>query len=57
MNTKEPDIVKVLDFWQGRDDVPEDLQFYLSCAADEIRGLRSENEYLQKIVNDLEPKF
>lgn len=51
------DIVEILDFWQGRDDVPEDLSLHLSIAADEIRGLRSENEYYRKLLDDLEPKF
>lgn len=51
------DIIDVLDFWAGRDDVPEELSSYLSVAADEIRGLREENKYLHKMINDAEPRF
>lgn len=54
---KEPDIVDILRFWEGRDDVPEDLQQYLSIAADEIAGLRSELKYWREIVNSNEPRF
>lgn len=57
MSTKKPDIVEILDFWQGRDDTPLDLQVYLSIAADEIRGLRSENEYYRKLLDEAEPRF
>ena len=51
------DIVNVLRFWEGRDDVPEDLSQYLSQAADEIAGLRAENEHYRKILDEAEPKF
>lgn len=57
METKEADIVDILRFWDGRDDVPEDLNPYLSAAADEIAGLREENAYYRKLLDDAEPKF
>lgn len=54
---EEPDIVQILEFWAGADDIPPDVRDYLSAAADEIRGLREENKYYKKILDDAEPRF
>jgi hypothetical protein len=53
----DPDIVKMLEYWEGRDDVPEELNQVLSAAADEIRGLRAENDYYRKQLDEAEPRF
>jgi hypothetical protein len=55
--TLAPDIVDTLRFWEGRDDVPEDLSQYLRIAADEIAGLREENKYLRRVMDDAAPRF
>jgi Domain of unknown function (DUF3850) len=57
LNRQEVDIVDILRFWNGRDDVPEELSHYLVIAADEIAGLRLANDYLQKVMRDAEPQF
>jgi hypothetical protein len=56
-NQNDLDIVDILRFWEGRDDVPEDLSPYLSIAADEIAGLREENKYYRKLLDEADPKF
>lgn len=53
----ELDIVDILESWSSRDDVPVELQQYLSIARDEIAGLREENKHLRKIVDDEAPRF
>lgn len=57
MDTKQPDIVDILRFWEGADDVPEDLSQYLAVAADKITGLRIENKNLRRALDEYEPKF
>ena len=54
MKRKEADIVDILRYWEGHDAVPEELSQYLAVAADEIAGLRAENDYLKKEMDAAE---
>ena len=57
MDRQEADIVDILRHWEGHDDVPEELWGYLAAAADEIDGLRAENDQLRKDLNAIGPEF
>jgi hypothetical protein len=52
---EEADIVDILHFWEMDESVPEQLGPYLAVAADEIAGLRAENEYLHGIIDNAAP--
>jgi hypothetical protein len=53
----EIDIVDRLRWWEGHDDLPEELSDLIAAAYDEIRGLRAELEQLRKDIEAMGPKF
>jgi hypothetical protein len=57
MSQNDPDILRLLEYWESHDDVPEELSKLISQACDEIRGLRAEVEQLRKDIEAAEPRF
>jgi hypothetical protein len=53
----EIDIIDRLHWWEGHDDLPEELSDLIAAACDEIRGLRAELEQVRKDVEAMLPKF
>jgi hypothetical protein len=51
------DIVAALGWWEGHDNVPDELSDLIAVACDEIRSLRAELEQVRKDIEAMEPKF